>query len=163
MPKTAETAAEAQARLEQLNPSKNQKPAAPAAAQAEPQADPPAGEPDLRRQYRHLMQPIAPPAPSAERMAELHQHVTVRNTSDRTPNAQGLIRPQVHIVLDRGMVGHTLQPGEAKELDLLVRDVRYFLRQRAPDRRDHYGRPKPLHPIVIEGLSEDAVKQATAV
>jgi hypothetical protein len=59
----------------------------------------------------------------------------------------------VHIIIDRYMVGHELMPGQSKsDIDMLVCDIRHFLKERAPNRRNSYGDQKPLHPIMIEGF-----------
>jgi hypothetical protein len=81
-----------------------------------------------------------------------HQLVTMRNTD----------KEQTHIVIDRFCVGHELQPGQAKEVDLLAEDIEYFQRRRHPAMvgLDEKGNPK-LIPIVIEGIRDaPSVEQA---
>jgi len=65
---------------------------------------------------------------------------------------------QTHIVIDRHSQAHTLQPGQRKhDVELPNDEIAYFQEQRRPDRffpsTDPHkpGRPKPPHPIVIEG------------
>jgi hypothetical protein len=99
------------------------------------------------------MQPIQI-TPSAERLNADHQLVNVKNVSDVQvlPGGRPAV-PQIHIVIDRHMVGHELRPGEKKnDIDMLTADIEYFLRERAANRYDQFGRAKPLHPIVIEGF-----------
>lgn len=88
------------------------------------------------------MQPVQIQA-SKERIDAAHQLVTVRNTH----------RMQKHVVIDRHMVGHELEPGqEKKDVDMLVSEIEYFLRQRAPNRFDNLGRKQPPIPIEIVGF-----------
>lgn len=88
------------------------------------------------------MQPIQITA-TRDRLDQPSQRVTIRNTS----------RAQKHIVIDRHMVGHELQPGQQiEDVEMLVSEIEYFLRERSPARRDALGRPKPIHPIEIVGL-----------
>lgn len=88
-----------------------------------------------------------------ERLKKSHQIVSIRNTSDVTPSHRGVIAPQKHIVIDRNNQGHELQPGETRhDIDMLVTDIEFFLRERRPNRRDHAGRMKPLHPVEIVGF-----------
>jgi hypothetical protein len=88
------------------------------------------------------MQPIQIQA-SPERIAAAHQLVSIRNTH----------RMQKHVVIDRHMVGHELEPGqEKKDIDMLVSEIEYFLRQRAPNRFDALGRKLPPIPIEIVGF-----------
>lgn len=88
------------------------------------------------------MQPIQITA-SKERLEAAHQTVTIRNTH----------RLQKHIVIDRHMVGHELDPGqEKKDVDMVVSEIEYFLRQRAGNRFDGLGRKLPPIPIEIVGF-----------
>jgi hypothetical protein len=97
------------------------------------------------------MQPVNITA-SKERLDAEHQLVTLRNSTDRTPTFDGRTHPQVHVVLDRGMHGITLQPGESRaDVDMLVSDIKYFLSERLP-RFDFMGELKPLMPIEIVGF-----------
>jgi hypothetical protein len=63
---------------------------------------------------------------------------------------------QTHIVIDRHSVA--LLPRQRKhDIELPNGDILYFQRERSPDRlwppgHPHAGQPKPLHPIVIEGV-----------
>jgi hypothetical protein len=82
--------------------------------------------------------------PSAERLAKPSQRVTVFNSHPL----------QTHIIRDRFMQGHELQPGQRKEIELLAEDIQYFVRERDPSRRTPLGVAKPLHPIVIEGIGD---------
>ena len=88
------------------------------------------------------------PEPSNERLNAPSSRVIVKNTSE----------VQNHIVIDRFNVGHELRPGERREMDMLDAEIANFQEQRRPDRfyptndPDKPGRPKPLHPIVIEGI-----------
>jgi hypothetical protein len=88
------------------------------------------------------------PEPSKERLNAPSSRVIVKNTSE----------VQNHIVIDRFNVGHELRPGEAREMEMLNDEIAYFQEQRRPDRfyptidPTEPARPKPLHPIVIEGV-----------
>ena len=101
------------------------------------------------------------PEPSIERLAADHSRVMVINTS---PN-------QNHIVVDRFNVGHELRPGERRELVMLNDEIANFQEQRRPDRyypaidQSEEPRPKPPHPILIEGVGDmvDTVREAQAV
>jgi hypothetical protein len=97
-------------------------------------------------------QPISV-VPSKARLDAPHQLVTIKNTS---PN-------QTHIVVDRFMVGHELLPGRSQaDVDMTAADIEYYLRQRRPDRTTTVAgivRQLPLHPVVIEGLTEDPQPQ----
>src|SRR5262245_2758375 len=61
---------------------------------------------------------------------------------------------QTHVVIDRFSQGHTLRPGERKhDVELPNDEIAYFQEQRRPDRfYPGTTRPKPLHPIIIEGV-----------
>jgi hypothetical protein len=65
---------------------------------------------------------------------------------------------QNHIVIDRFNVGHELRPGEAREMEMLDAEIACFQEQRRPDRfyptidPTKPAKPKPPHPIVIEGI-----------
>ena len=97
-------------------------------------------------------QPITVVA-SKDRLDQPHQTVTIKNTSDVTPGLRGKIVPQKHIVIDRHMTGHELDPGQSKaDVEMLVTDIEYFLKQRAPNRFDRLGNKLPLHPIEIVGF-----------
>lgn len=92
-------------------------------------------------------------APSKDRLSRGHQLVSIKNTSDSTVSIQGRPAPQRHIIIDRFNQGHELEAGETKHnLDMLVDDIAYFLRERIPGRTNHMGRQKPLHPIQIIGF-----------
>ena len=79
---------------------------------------------------------------------EVHwQEVTVQNT------ASG----QNHVVIDRHYVGHELQPGQQKRLELLVQDIENFMRLARPGRVDMFNRPIQPHPIRILDLDRRQV------
>jgi hypothetical protein len=61
---------------------------------------------------------------------------------------------QTHIVKDRHSQFHTLLPGQRKhDIELTNEDISYFQRERSPDRfYPGTTTPKPLHPIIIEGV-----------
>ena len=83
------------------------------------------------------------PEPSKERLNAPSSRVIVKNTSE----------VQNHIVIDRFNVGHELRPGEAREMEMLNDEIAYFQEQRRPDRfYPGTTTPKPLHPIIIEGV-----------
>jgi hypothetical protein len=88
------------------------------------------------------------PEPSMERLNAPSSRVIVRNTSEI----------QNHIVIDRYNVGHELRPGEGREMEMLDIEIANFQEQRRPDRfypatdPTKPAQPKPLHPIVIEGI-----------
>ena len=88
------------------------------------------------------------PEPSKERLNAPSSRVIVKNTSE----------VQNHIVIDRFNVGHELRPGEAREMEMLDVEIANFQEQRRPDRfyptidPTKPAKPKPLHPIIIEGV-----------
>ncbi len=101
------------------------------------------------------------PEPSWERLQEANSRVTVTNTSD----------VQMHVVIDRFMVGHELRPGQKVEIEMTNDEIARFQDMRRPDR--YYPatdpakplRPKPLHPILIEGVGDmiaEAAKRQNA-
>ena len=61
-------------------------------------------------------------------------------------------------MIDRFNVGHELRPGEAREMEMLNDEIANFQEQRRPDRfypandPSKPALPKPLHPILIEGI-----------
>ena len=61
---------------------------------------------------------------------------------------------QTHIVIDRHSQPHKLLPGQRKrDVEMPNEEIAYFQEQRRPDRfYPGTTRPKPLHPIVIEGI-----------
>lgn len=108
--------------------------------------------PHLPDTYWARMQPVTIMA-SKDRLDAKHCLVAVKNSSDTEVAHNGRVIPQLHVVIDRHMQGHELQPGETKEVDLLVEQIEYFLKQRLPNRINVFsGRPHPLHPIVIVGF-----------
>ena len=102
--------------------------------------------PDLNPQYHGPMRP----EPTKERLDAKHSRVWVKNTSTM----------QNHIVIDRYNVGHELRPGERREMDMLLSEIMTFQEHRKPERffpeidPNQPGRPKPPHPILIEGVPE---------
>ena len=83
------------------------------------------------------------------RAALPYSRVTIFNSSEN----------QTHIVIDRHSRPHTLQPGQRKhDVELPNEDIANFQQERRPDRfypttdPTKPGKPKPLHPIVIEGI-----------
>lgn len=58
------------------------------------------------------------------------------------------------MIIDRFSQGHTLRPGERKhDVELPNDEIAYFQEQRRPDRFfPGTTTPKPLHPIIIEGV-----------
>lgn len=78
--------------------------------------------------------------PSADRLSAAHSVVTIRNTS----------QVQRHVVIDRHMIGHELQPGQEKHgIEMLNSEIETFIRERQPGRVDAYGNERPKHPIEI--------------
>ena len=82
--------------------------------------------------------------PRDPRRAAPFSRVTVYNSSE----------VQTHVVIDRFSQGHTLRPGERKhDVELPNDEIAYFQEQRRPDRFfPGTTTPKPLHPIIIEGV-----------
>lgn len=85
------------------------------------------------------------PRASAERLKAPSSHVRVFNSSP----------DQVHIVQDRYLTGHELQPGQSLPMELLNEDISYFIKQRQPHpvARIVDGRPvyiQTQHPIEIQ-------------
>jgi len=115
---------------------------------------------DAPQQDLHVAEPAKPDAnwPAhrkpqflqvpAGQLDKEHQLVMMRNTHNET----------THIIIDRYMVGHELQPGQTKEIDLLAEDIEYFQRRRHPELvgRDEKGNPQ-LHPVMIVGLRDSTV------
>ena len=73
-----------------------------------------------------------------------YSRVTLFNSSER----------QTHVVFDRHSQPHTLLPGQRKhDVELPNDEIAYFQEQRRPDRfYPGTTTPKPLHPIIIEGV-----------
>jgi hypothetical protein len=125
-----------------MPPNYKEQQAAPAAAEPAPPQDLHLAEARPPDQNWSRMQPIQI-TPHRDRLDAEHQRVTIRNNS----------RDQVHVVIDRHMVGHEFKPGETKhDIDMLTSEIAHFLRERDPSRRDAFGLPKPLHPIEIVGV-----------
>jgi hypothetical protein len=83
------------------------------------------------------------------RAALPYSRVTIFNSSE----------VQTHIVIDRYSQPHMLRPGERKhDVELPNDEIANFQEQRRPDRfyptidPTKPAKPKPLHPIVIEGI-----------
>jgi hypothetical protein len=83
------------------------------------------------------------------RAALPYSRVTIFNSSEM----------QTHIVIDRHSQPHRLRPGERKhDVELPNDQIANFQDQRRPDRfypvidPTEPAKPKPLHPIVIEGI-----------
>ena len=113
--------------------------------------------PHMPDSYWARMQPVTIIA-GKERLDAKHCLVSVKNSSDTEIAHNGRVIPQMHVVIDRHMQGHELQPGQSKEIDLLVEQIEYFLQQRNPRRMNPFsGRPHPLHPIVVAGFEPSKV------
>lgn len=90
------------------------------------------------------------PEPTWERLQEPSSRVRVTNTSENG---------QIHVVIDRFMVGHELRAGQSVEIEMIHDEIARFQEMRRTDR--YYpvidpqkpGRAKPLHPIKIEGVA----------
>lgn len=85
------------------------------------------------------------PRASAERLKAPSSHVRVFNSSP----------DQVHIVQDRYLTGHELQPGQSLPMELLNEDITYFIKQRQPHSVARIVDGKPVylqirHPIEIQ-------------
>ncbi len=91
-------------------------------------------------------------------MATQSQIVIVHNTAEKV----------THFVMDKDGRGHELRPGQRKSIDMKTSDIEAFRRQRTPGRKISPNDPYwslpgkmpadgcfPLHPIVIEGVSEE--------
>jgi hypothetical protein len=89
------------------------------------------------------------PEPSWERLNAPCSRVWVKNTSEM----------QTHIVIDKYNNGHELKPGERQEMEMLNEEIAAFQSHSLPDRYFPVndpampGRPKPKHPIQIEGVA----------
>ena len=84
-----------------------------------------------------------------DRLALPYSRVTIFNSSEN----------QTHVVIYRFSQGHTLRPGERKrDVELPNDEIANFQEHRRPDRffpvtdPNKPGMPKPLHPIIIEGI-----------
>ncbi len=99
--------------------------------------------------------------PSEARLKAEHQVAMVFNSDPA----------QTHIIVDRFQQGHEVQAGQRHEIDMLVDDIKYFQRQRRPNRMSANGQLLRPHPIIIEGVrptpedaapanSDDAVEAA---
>ena len=95
--------------------------------------------------------------PDVRKLAVPHQLVRVRHTGQPIPNPQ--------VLVDRYGQGHTFQPGQTKELDLLVSQIERLRELRRPGRMidamvqegEIYQMKRveaPLHPLIIEDLSQ---------
>jgi hypothetical protein len=78
--------------------------------------------------------------PDEARLKAAHQLATLHNTDP----------VQTHIVIDRFQRGHELHAGQRREIDMLVTDIKYFQRQRRPNRLGSDGTILHPHPIVVE-------------
>jgi hypothetical protein len=79
--------------------------------------------------------------PDEARLKAEHQLATLHNTDPA----------QTHIIIDRFQRGHELHAGQRREIDMLSTDIKYFQRQRRPNRLGSDGTLMPPHPIVVEG------------
>src|SRR5215469_11086553 len=102
----------------------------------------------------NLAYPALGPTIDPLRLEKPHQVVTVRNTAEK----------QTHVVVDRWGRGHTLEPSQAKDVDMLLEEVAHFQAERKPGRiREmmvqrgnvfvYENMEAPPHPISIEGIS----------
>ena len=93
----------------------------------------------------------------ARKLALPHQLVRVRHTGEPIPNPQ--------LVVDRYERGHLLQPGQVKEVDLLVSQIERLRELRRPGRMvrgvvqegEIYQMKRteaPLHPLIIEDIPQ---------
>ncbi len=80
--------------------------------------------------------------PTEARLKAEHQLAMVHNSDPA----------QTHIIIDRFQQGHEVHPGQRHEIDMLVEDIKYFQRQRRPNRMASNGQMLRLHPIIIEGV-----------
>jgi len=91
------------------------------------------------------------------KLAMPHQLVKVRHTGKPIPNRQ--------VLVDRYGKPHTFQPGEVKEVDLLVSQIEHLRELRRPGRMieavtqngEDYSMKTveaPLHPLLIEDISQ---------
>ena len=88
--------------------------------------------------------------PSAEQLDLPYQRVKLRNTD----------QIHTHIMLDRFMQGHVLQPGQSCEIEMTVPDISSLLNLAKTDRGfytagPNIGKPFPPHPVRIEGLTPE--------
>jgi hypothetical protein len=99
-----------------------------------------------------------PPAPSATRLNAAWQLVRIKNTS-----------AQIHIIFDRFYQGVELQPGQTREVPMLVDEIEALVDQRRPERgmimkfdptsaNKMRMAEKPLHPLVVEGFENPGPK-----
>jgi hypothetical protein len=107
-----------------------------------------------------LTRPVTPqPVPQAMLMASpgrltaSSQLVMVLNTD----------RVQTHIIVDRFYNGIEIQPGQQKEIDMLVSDIESFQKLARPNRGVYtsghlMGKPLPQHPIRILNIPEHQVQ-----
>jgi hypothetical protein len=92
--------------------------------------------------------------PDEARLKAEHQLATLHNTDP----------VQTHIIIDRFQRGHELHAGQRHEMDMLVKDIKYFQRQRRPNRLGPDGILMRPHPIVVEGcrpVPEDVAPEHT--
>jgi hypothetical protein len=117
---------------------------------------------DLHLAERHNPDPGVPhhqpPAPSAARIAASWQLVRIKNTSNQT-----------HIIFDRFYQGIQLDPGQTREVPMLVDEIEALIDMRRPERgkvmlfdptsatKMRMGE-KPPHPLVVEGFENPGPK-----
>jgi hypothetical protein len=90
-------------------------------------------------------------------LEEPWQRVWVRNTAPEQPNG----------LFDRAHKHHMLQPGERRQIDMLVRDVVFFnslrLSRQYVDDRDGILKWSKPHPLLIEDAPQPLQPTATAI
>jgi hypothetical protein len=85
---------------------------------------------------------------TSARLKEESQRVTLRNTD----------RHQTHIMIDRFLIGHELQPGQQKEIEMTVDEIAAHREKLRPNRGVYMsghlaGRPLPTHPVIFVDIA----------
>ena len=107
------------------------------------------------RNWDHT-RPVPPAIPTEERLKMSSQTVKAINTHPL----------QTHVIYDRYLRPIEIPPQQSRECELVLEDIDYFKRERTPGRIGQTGLVRPLHPIMIESISDRVVsedeQQATA-
>ena len=104
--------------------------------------------PDVARQPAFPPYQAAPNAPTADQLALPYQRVRLKNTDPAC----------THIMIDRHLQGHVLQPGQSCEIEMTTGDITNLLNLARTDRGiytagPNVGKPFPPHPVKLEGLT----------
>jgi hypothetical protein len=99
------------------------------------------------KQWAHT-RPVPMPLDLSQ-LNEPHQIVDLQNTGNQT-----------HIIFNRVHQPIELRGGETRRgVDMLVKDILFFMDLRRPGQLDILGYPRPLHPVVIHEVPDPGAGQ----